>query len=90
MSANVSVANPANPSPNFPSSLSMIRSPSIFQCEEIKVIHMAQGTRTATCDSITGANVIHFGDTFFSGRFPNIDLNEVEMCEVISAMSRTR
>src|SRR5262249_41043994 len=22
----------------------------------------------------TGANVIHFGDTFFSGRFPNIDL----------------
>lgn len=46
-----------------------------FNGEEIKAIHVPPAH--TDCDSIiyfTGANVIHFGDTFFSGRFPNIDL----------------
>src|SRR5213078_4849580 len=46
-----------------------------FNGEEIKMVHV----RPAHTDSdsiiyFTGANAIHFGDTFFSGRFPNIDL----------------
>jgi cyclase len=47
-----------------------------FNGEEIKAIHTPPGHTDG--DSViyfTGANVIHFGDTFFSGRFPVIDLN---------------
>src|SRR3954470_3720924 len=46
-----------------------------FNGEEIKLIHVPPAH--TDCDSVvyfTSANVIHFGDTFFSGRFPNIDL----------------
>jgi glyoxylase-like metal-dependent hydrolase (beta-lactamase superfamily II) len=46
-----------------------------FNGEEIKLVHVPPAH--TDCDSIiyfSGANVIHFGDTFFSGRFPNIDL----------------
>src|SRR5882724_6672399 len=47
-----------------------------FNGEEIKVIHMPPGhTDSDSVIYFTEANVIHFGDTFFSGRFPNIDLN---------------
>src|SRR5436190_3940286 len=47
-----------------------------FNGEEIKVIHMPPGhTDSDSVIYFTGANVIHFGDTFFSSRFPNIDLN---------------
>jgi len=43
--------------------------------EEIKVLHVPPGHTDG--DSIihfTGANVVHMGDSFFSGRYPNIDL----------------
>jgi cyclase len=47
-----------------------------FNGEEIKAIHVAPAhTDNDSIIYFTGANVIHFGDTFFSGRFPNIDLN---------------
>jgi cyclase len=47
-----------------------------FNGEEIKAIHVpAAHTDNDSIIYFTGANVIHFGDTFFSGRFPNIDLN---------------
>ena len=47
-----------------------------FNGEEIKLIHVPPAhTDNDTIIYFTGANVIHFGDTFFSGRFPNIDLN---------------
>jgi len=47
-----------------------------FNGEEIKIIHTPPGhTDSDSVIHFTGANVIHFGDTFFSGRFPNIDLN---------------
>ena len=46
-----------------------------FNGEEIKVVHVPPAhTDSDSIISFTGANVIHFGDTFFSGRFPNIDL----------------
>lgn len=46
-----------------------------FNGEEIKMIHVpAAHTDSDSVIHFTGANVIHFGDTFFSGRFPNIDL----------------
>jgi len=46
-----------------------------FNGEEIKVIHVPPGhTDNDSVIYFTGANVVHFGDTFFSGRFPNIDL----------------
>jgi cyclase len=46
-----------------------------FNGEEIKVIHVPPAhTDSDSIIYFTGANVIHFGDTFFSGRFPNIDL----------------
>lgn len=46
-----------------------------FNGEEIKVIHVPPAhTDSDSVIHFTGANVIHFGDTFFSGRFPNIDL----------------
>src|SRR4051794_3980363 len=44
-----------------------------FNGEEIKLIHVPPAH--TDCDSVvyfSSANVIHFGDTFFSGRFPNI------------------
>jgi cyclase len=46
-----------------------------FNGEEIKLIHFGPGHTDG--DSIvlfTQANVVHAGDQFFSGRFPNIDL----------------
>ena len=46
-----------------------------FNGEEIRLEHLPHGHTDG--DSIihfTGANVIHMGDQFFSGRFPNIDL----------------
>jgi glyoxylase-like metal-dependent hydrolase (beta-lactamase superfamily II) len=47
-----------------------------FNGEEIKLIHVPPAhTDNDTIIYFTGANVIHFGDTFFSGRFPNIDLS---------------
>jgi len=46
-----------------------------FNGEEIKVIHVPPAhTDSDSIIYFTAANVIHFGDTFFSGRFPNIDL----------------
>jgi cyclase len=47
-----------------------------FNGEEVRIAHVPPAHTDG--DSVvyfTGANVIHFGDTFFSGRFPNIDLN---------------
>jgi cyclase len=47
-----------------------------FNGEEIKAMHVPPAHTDNDCViHFTGANVIHFGDTFFSGRFPNIDLN---------------
>ena len=63
-------SNPELPVITFDDSLSVW-----FNGEEIKLVHVPPAH--TDCDSIiyfTGANVIHFGDTFFSGRFPNIDL----------------
>jgi len=46
-----------------------------FNGEEIKLAHVPPAhTDSDSIIYFTGANVIHFGDTFFSGRFPNIDL----------------
>ncbi len=46
-----------------------------FNGEEIKLVHVPPAhTDNDSVVHFTGANVIHFGDTFFSGRFPNIDL----------------
>lgn len=46
-----------------------------FNGEEIRLTHLPHGhTDGDTMIHFTGANVIHMGDQFFSGRFPNIDL----------------
>ncbi|HUR45859.1 MAG TPA: MBL fold metallo-hydrolase [Candidatus Saccharimonadales bacterium] len=46
-----------------------------FNGEEIHLIHVPPAhTDSDSVIYFKGANVIHFGDTFFSGRFPNIDL----------------
>ena len=46
-----------------------------FNGEEIKVLHVPPGhTDSDSIIHFTGANVVHMGDSFFSGRFPNIDL----------------
>lgn len=46
-----------------------------FNGEEIKMIHLPPGhTDSDSIIHFTGANVVHMGDSFFSGRFPNIDL----------------
>jgi glyoxylase-like metal-dependent hydrolase (beta-lactamase superfamily II) len=46
-----------------------------FNGEEVKAIHVPPGhTDNDTIIHFSGANVIHMGDQFFSGRFPNIDL----------------
>lgn len=47
-----------------------------FNGDEIKVAHLPPGhTDSDSIVQFTAANVIHMGDQFFSGRFPNIDLN---------------
>lgn len=46
-----------------------------FNGEEIKLMHVPPGhTDSDSIIHFTGANVVHMGDSFFSGRFPNIDL----------------
>ena len=46
-----------------------------FNGEEIKVLHVPPGhTDSDSIIHFTGANVVHMGDSFASGRFPNIDL----------------
>ncbi|MBI2947234.1 MAG: MBL fold metallo-hydrolase [Verrucomicrobia bacterium] len=46
-----------------------------FNNDEIKVLHVGPGhTDSDSIIHFTGANVVHMGDSFFSGRFPNIDL----------------
>src|SRR5262245_58313788 len=46
-----------------------------FNGEEIKLTHVPPGhTDSDSIIHFTGANVVHMGDSFFSGRFPNIDL----------------
>jgi len=46
-----------------------------FNGEDIELVHVPPAhTDSDSVVYFTGANVIHFGDTFFSGRFPNIDL----------------
>lgn len=46
-----------------------------FNGEEIRLTHLPHGhTDGDAMIHFTGANVIHMGDQFFSGRFPNIDL----------------
>jgi len=43
--------------------------------EEIKVIHVPSGhTDSDSLIFFTKSNVVHMGDQFFCGRFPNIDL----------------
>ncbi len=64
-------SKPELPAVTFDDSLSIW-----FNGEEIKLIHVPPAhTDNDTIIYFTGANVIHFGDTFFSGRFPNIDLS---------------
>jgi glyoxylase-like metal-dependent hydrolase (beta-lactamase superfamily II) len=47
-----------------------------FNGEEIRLAHLPHGhTDGDAMIHFTGANVIHMGDQFFSGRFPNIDLS---------------
>ena len=63
-------ARPELPIITFDDSLSVW-----FNGEEIKLAHVPPAhTDSDSIIYFTGANVIHFGDTFFSGRFPNIDL----------------
>jgi cyclase len=46
-----------------------------FNGEEIKMVHVGPGhTDSDSIILFTGANVVHTGDSFFCGRFPNIDL----------------
>jgi glyoxylase-like metal-dependent hydrolase (beta-lactamase superfamily II) len=46
-----------------------------FNGEEIKVLHVPNGhTDSDSLIFFTKSNVVHMGDQFFSGRFPNIDL----------------
>jgi glyoxylase-like metal-dependent hydrolase (beta-lactamase superfamily II) len=47
-----------------------------FNGEEIRVLHVPPGhTDSDSLIFFTKSNVVHMGDQFFSGRFPNIDLN---------------
>src|SRR5216110_1159517 len=63
-------SNPQLPVITFDDSLSVH-----FNGEEIKLVHVPPAhTDSDSVIYFKGANVIHFGDTFFSGRFPNIDL----------------
>jgi cyclase len=46
-----------------------------FNGEEIKLLHVPSGhTDSDSLIFFTKSNVVHTGDQFFSGRFPNIDL----------------
>ena len=46
-----------------------------FNGEEIKLVHVPNGhTDSDSLIFFTKSNVVHMGDQFFSGRFPNIDL----------------
>lgn len=46
-----------------------------FNGEEIQLEHVPHAhTDSDTVIHFTGSNVVHFGDTFFSGLYPNIDL----------------
>ena len=46
-----------------------------FNGEEIRMFHLPPGHTDGDCViHFTKSNVIHMGDQFFSGRFPNIDL----------------
>lgn len=63
-------SKPELPVISFDDSLSVF-----FNGEEIKLAHVPPAhTDSDSIVHFTGANVIHFGDTFFLGRFPNIDL----------------
>jgi glyoxylase-like metal-dependent hydrolase (beta-lactamase superfamily II) len=46
-----------------------------FNGEEVKLVHVPNGhTDSDSLIFFTKSNVVHMGDQFFSGRFPNIDL----------------
>jgi len=46
-----------------------------FNGEEIRVVHVPNGhTDSDSIITFTKSNVVHMGDQFFNGRFPNIDL----------------
>jgi glyoxylase-like metal-dependent hydrolase (beta-lactamase superfamily II) len=46
-----------------------------FNGEEIKILHVPNGhTDSDSIILFTKSNVVHMGDQFFNGRFPNIDL----------------
>ena len=46
-----------------------------FNGEELKLVHMPQGhTDADTRITFTESNVVHMGDQFFNGLYPNIDL----------------
>jgi glyoxylase-like metal-dependent hydrolase (beta-lactamase superfamily II) len=46
-----------------------------FNGEEIKVLHVPSGHTDSDClIFFTKSNVVHMGDQFFCGRYPNIDL----------------
>ncbi|HXI50804.1 MAG TPA: MBL fold metallo-hydrolase [Candidatus Saccharimonadales bacterium] len=61
---------PGLPVVTFPDHLTVY-----FNDEEIRIIHLPPGhTDGDSYIHFTRANVFHMGDSFFSGRFPNIDL----------------
>jgi glyoxylase-like metal-dependent hydrolase (beta-lactamase superfamily II) len=46
-----------------------------FNDEELKLMHVPHGhTDSDTIITFTKSNVVHMGDQFFNGRYPNIDL----------------
>ena len=46
-----------------------------FNGEELKLLHVPSGhTDSDTIITFTNSNVVHMGDQFFNGRYPNIDL----------------
>ncbi|HEY8750202.1 MAG TPA: MBL fold metallo-hydrolase [Tepidisphaeraceae bacterium] len=46
-----------------------------FNGEELKLMHVPHGhTDSDTIITFTNSNVVHMGDQFFNGRYPNIDL----------------
>ena len=68
--ARTPLAREALPVVTFDESLSVH-----FNGEEIKVIHVPSGhTDSDSLIIFTRSNVVHMGDQFFCGRFPNIDL----------------
>jgi len=70
MSGNTPASKPELPVITFEDSLSVW-----FNGEEIRLIHVPPAHTDGDCViHFTRSNVYHFGDTFFSGRFPNIDL----------------